>query len=73
MNHVIRDRLASEYSILTRCPFLTKSHVVSSVCEAYRSKADTRPDLQRIIDREWTKVSIMPPFNVGKRGETLSV
>lgn len=73
MNYVIRDCLASEYAILTRCPFLTRSHVVSSVCEAYCSKADGRADLQRIIYQEWTKVSIMPPFYVGERGETVSL
>ena len=32
-----------------------------------------RADLQRIIYQEWTKVSIMPPFYVGERGETVSL
>ena len=73
MNRVFRDSLKSDYSVLLQCPLLPRNQVVSVIREEFGSKTVKRKDLQRVVEEQWTEVSLVPNCSVDSQGQTISV
>lgn len=73
MNRVFRDSLKSDYSVLLQCPLLPRNQVVSVIREEFGSKTVKRKDLQRVVEEQWTEVSLVLNCSVDSQGQTISV
>ena len=73
MNRVFRDSLKSDYSVLLQCPILPRNQVVSVIREEFGSKTVKRKDLQRVVEEQWTEVSLVLNCSVDSQGQTISV